>query len=283
MISKTALSGFFPEYVEITNVVESPSEILIKMETKTMSATCPDCGMESTNRNCGYTRAKMQDLPILGNKVFLQIYAQMFSCMNPACKVSTFTENLPGLAGSYRQWTMRCEALIMAIAVNTSCEAASRICKEMNIGICGDTIIRMLLRNVREMPFYGEAIGVDDFALKKGQNYGTMICDLESHRPLALLPGRDGQSLKEWLARNKQVKLVTRDRAGSYAAAINEVLPNAVQVADRFHLYQNLLLAVKEALNGIIPDRIWIADESAVPSADTVKKTNSEGNQGTGK
>lgn len=276
MISKIALSDFFPEYVEITNVIESPSEILVQMETKTMSAVCPVCGTESTKRNCGYTRARMQDLPILGNKVSLQVYAQMFSCVNPSCEVSTFTEELPGLSGSYRQWTMRCEALIMAIAVNTSCEAASMICKAMNIDICGDTIIRMLLRNVHETPFYGEEIGIDDFALRKGQNYGTMICDLDSHRPIALLPGRDGEALREWLKRNKQVKLVTRDRAGDYAAAINEVLPHAVQVADRFHLYQNLLMAVKDAINGMLPEKIWISDESTKVENETepVKKTN---------
>lgn len=118
MISKTALSNFYPEYIEITNVVESQAEILIQIETKTISATCPVCGMESTKRNCGYSRTRMQDLPILGNKVSLQVYAQMFSCINPSCEVSTFTEELPELAGNYRQWTTRCEALIMAIAVN---------------------------------------------------------------------------------------------------------------------------------------------------------------------
>lgn len=281
MIDKTALSGFFPEYIEITNVIESPSEILIQMETKTVSATCPACGMESNKRNCGYSRKRMQDLPILGNKVFLQVYAQMFSCINPACEVSTFTEELLGLAGSYRQWTMRCEALIMAIAANTSCEAASRICKEMNVDISGDTIIRLLLRHVRETPFYGEAIGIDDFALKKGRIYGTMICDLESHRPITLLPDRDGAALKEWLAKNKQVKLVTRDRAGNYAAAIREALPNAIQVADRFHLYQNLLEAVRDAINGMLPEKIWITDESTEASGEPVKKTNAPGTKST--
>ena len=81
----------------------------------------------------------------------------------------------------------------------------------------------------------------------------------------------------------KQVKLVTRDRAGSYAAAISEMLPTAIQVADRFHLYQNLLIAVKEALNGIVPERIWIADESAEAGIDTVKKTNGKRTQGSSK
>lgn len=281
MLDRTALNGFFPEYVEITNVVETPTGILMQIETKTTSATCPVCGMESTKRNCGYSRKRMQDLPIFGNKVFLRVYAQMFSCINPACEVSTFTEELPGLAGSYRQWTMRCEALIMAIAVNTNCEAASRICKEMGIDISGDTIIRLLLRHVRETPFYGEAIGIDDFAIKKGRSYGTMICDLESRRPITLLPDRDGVALKAWLAKNKQVKLVTRDRAGNYAAAIREVLPNAIQVADRFHLYKNLLEAVRDAIYGMLPEKIWIVDESTEVCSEPVKKTNSSGAKST--
>jgi predicted transcriptional regulator len=75
------------------------------------------------------------------------------------------------------------------------------------------------------------------------------------------LLGRDGNELKQWLKKNKQVKIVSRDRAGSYAAAISEILPDAIQVADRFHIYHNLLIAVKEAINGILPDKVLITDE----------------------
>jgi hypothetical protein len=96
-----------------------------------------------------------------------------------------------------------------------------------------------------------------------------------------LLPDRDGAALKEWLAKNKQVKLVTRDRAGNYAAAIREALPNAIQVADRFHLYQNLLEAVRDAINGMFPEKIWITDESTEASGEPVKKTNAPGTKST--
>lgn len=99
----------------------------------------------------------------------------------------------------------------------------------------------------------GETIGVDDFAFKKRNTYGTIIVDEKTHKPIAILQGRDGNVLKEWLSRNKHVKTVTRDRASAYSSAIQEILPDAMQVADRFHLHQNLLAAVKDAVNSVIP------------------------------
>lgn len=244
MESKIELRGFYPKYMEITEVEKTDGELHIEMESVTAKARCPVCGIESSKRHSGYTRKKIQDLPILGNGVNLQVKAQMYFCINTACDVVTFTEDLPGIAGNRGQWTERCEALILAIAANTNCESAARICKEMKIGISGDTVIRMMLRKVKVKKYFGEAIGVDDFAIRKGQNYGTMICDMETHQPIALLPGRDGEALKQWLKRNKQVKLVSRDRAGSYAAAISEVLPDAIQVADRFHIYIRTFLSL---------------------------------------
>ena len=82
----------------------------------------------------------------------------------------------------------------------------------------------------------GEVIGVDDWAYKRRNNYGTIVCDSQTHKPIALLDGRDGTKLKKWLEQNKHVKTVTRDRASGYAKAIKDALPDAIQVADRFHL-----------------------------------------------
>jgi transposase len=274
--SEIDLRGFYPEYMEIVEVEQTNGELYVDMESVTTMARCPVCGMESSKRHSGYTRKSIRDLPILGNGVKLLVNAQMYFCINPKCYVVTFTEDLPGITGNRGQWTERCETLIIAIAANTNCESAARICREMKINISGDTVIRMMLRKVREKKYFGEAIGVDDFAIKKGQNYGTMICDMETHQPIALLPGRDGNELKQWLKKNKQVKIVSRDRAGSYAAAISEILPDAIQVADRFHIYHNLLIAVKEAINGILPDKVLITDEPT--NIETEKKTKFESN-----
>ena len=165
--------------------------------------------------------------------------------------------------------TNRCEELVKTLAVETSCEGASRICEKIGITVSGDTIIGMLKKeaekiNVDEMPGKITSIGVDDFAYRKGRTYCTVVCDGESHRPIEVLEGRDGESLKEWLTvkkRHMDVKSVTRDRASAYAKVISDILPEAMQVADRFHLHQNLLDAVKEALKTVIPNEIPVPND----------------------
>lgn len=130
----------------------------------------------------------------------------------------------------------------------------------MNLHISGDSVIRFLTERyeTQPTPVCGETIGVDDFAFKKRSRYGTVIVDEATHKPVAVLNGRDNNTLKDWLRQNRQVKRVTRDRAGAYASAIGEILPDAMQIADRFHLHQNLLEAVQNALKSAVPADIKI-------------------------
>jgi len=141
------------------------------------------------------------------------------------------------------------------LAVETSCEGCARICKAMGIKVSGDTVIRLLTKRFesQDEPICGAVIGVDDFALKKRLRYGTIIVDEATRKPITLLEDRDGKGLKDWLENNKHIKAVTRDRASAYAAAINEVLPDAMQIADRFHLHQNLLEAIQKTLKSVMP------------------------------
>ena len=83
-------------------------------------------------------------------------------------------------------------------------------------------------------------VGVDDFCFRKGQTYGTIVVDLERSRPVALLKDRSAETLAEWLKSYPDIKIVSRDRALAYAKGIRQGAPNAIQVADRFHLLQNL-------------------------------------------
>lgn len=83
-------------------------------------------------------------------------------------------------------------------------------------------------------------LGVDDWAYRKGVSYGTILIDMETSRPIDILPSRDGSDLKKWLAKYPDVRIFTRDRSSSYSSAIKEVCPDAIQVADRFHLLMNL-------------------------------------------
>lgn len=124
-----------------------------------------------------------------------------------------------------------------------------------------------------EHDFTGDKIGIDDFAYKKRHTYGTIIVDEETHNPITLLDGRDGDALRKWLKNNKHIKVITRDRASAYAKVIAEELPDAMQVADRFHLHQNLLEAIKKALNHELPATIKIPhNDEPEESRETDKK-----------
>ena len=103
-----------------------------------------------------------------------------------------------------------------------------------------------------------EEIGLDDVSIRKGMKYATVIYDMKDHHMLALLDGRDGKTLKEWLRNHKKIKKIARDRATAYANAINEVLPETIQIADRFHLFQNLVERFKEIFKCEVPENIYI-------------------------
>ena len=267
---KLDLEQFYPmEALEITEVIHDKNKITIRLKSHTTRCECPKCHASSDHYHGTYVR-KAQDLPILGKNVHLEITSHEYQCDNAECEVTTMAETFNGFLNGYSRLTGRCEDFICSLALETSCEGCSRICKELGIQISGDTVIRLLIKrfDAQEEPECSETIGVDDFAFKKRHNYGTIIVDEKNHLPVAVLDGRDGKSLREWLKQNKHVKTVTRDRASAYAKAISEELPDAMQIADRFHLHQNLLEAIKKALNKEIPATIKIPhDDEGIPEA----------------
>lgn len=276
------LQQFYPKELTLKQVITDEKEITLRMFAETKrECSCPKCKTVSTHIHGTYNR-KVQDLPILGRTTWLHVSAYEYQCDNPECSITTFVENIGGFLDYYSRMTDRCEDLVCSLALETSCEGCARICKNMSIKISGDTVIRLLLKRyeAQEKPECGSAIGIDDFAFKKRNKYGTIIVDAQTHEPVEILEGRDGNTLREWLKNNKHVKIVTRDRASAYATAIQEILPDAMQVADRFHLHQNLLEAVKEIINGTIPADVKIpiqeenirTGDNAAAEADAGKK-----------
>lgn len=251
-VNDISLATFYPENLEIKEIIEK--EIQIIMKSKTKRCCCPKCKVETNHRHATHHR-KVQDLPILGKCVMLDINLFEFDCCNPDCGITSFTETFDNFLNTYSYMTERLANLVSTIALETSCESCARILKSMSIKISGDTVIRTLIKRYEKQPMFecGAAIGIDDFSYKKRHTYGTIIVDEETHKPVAVLDGRDGTSLKEWLKQNKQVHTVTRDRASAYAKAVEEILPDCMQIADRFHLYQNLMEAVHKILNREIP------------------------------
>ena len=94
-----------------------------------------------------------------------------------------------------------------------------------------------------------KALGVDDFAFRKGHNYGTILVDLKTHQPIALLADRKAETLIEWLRAHPGIEVLSRDRSKTYKSAMDKAAPDAMQVADRFHLVKNLSDYLEQALS----------------------------------
>lgn len=258
--STLCLDGFYPEKdLKITDIYQHEDKILIKMKSISKNCRCPKCNYLTDKYHGTYNR-KVQDLPILGKSVCLEIRSHEYECINEECEVTSLAENFDGFLNTYSRMTERCADFICTLALETSCEGCARICKTLGIKTSGDTVIRMLLKRYEALqaPKVSDVIGIDDFAYKKRHTYGTIIVNENTHEPITLLDGRNGDTLREWLQNNKHIKVVTRDRASAYAKVIAEELPDAMQVADRFHLHQNLLEVVKKALNYELPATISI-------------------------
>jgi hypothetical protein len=121
--------------------------------------------------------------------------------------------------------------------------------------VSNDTLLQVVRRKGRPAPPAPNIIGIDDWAWKRNQRYGTIICDLERRRPIKLLPNREPATAQEWLAVQLQIVIVARDRGGGFALAASKALPGALQVADRWHLMENVsaafLVALRKSMSGI--------------------------------
>jgi transposase len=227
----------------------TPTRIELSLRGANTAAACPRCGAESKHVHSRYLR-KIADLPWAGVPMILRFMARRFFCDNSDCGQSIFAEQLPALAAPRGRQTRRLNATLVDAGMECGGEPGQRLCSKMGIVISGDTILRRL----RAMPpagdHVGNVIGVDDFAFRRGQRYGTIVVDHESGGVIDLLPDRTSTSLETWLtARTTTPVVVTRDRSGVYAKAITMAAPGAVQVADRWHLLANCREALVRLLD----------------------------------
>ena len=114
---------------------------------------------------------------------------------------------------------------------------------------------------------------VDDFAFRKRYTYGTVMVDLETHRIVDIIDSRETKQVEEWLKTYPNLKVISRDGAQTYASAIRNAHPNAVQVSDRFHLIKNLSDAVERHLHRLFPSRLVIPASKVDPEMEALYDT----------
>lgn len=229
---------------------------------------CPGCGSRSRRRH-GWRRRRLQDFPAQGQAVTIDLRVCRWRCMSRGCRSSTFSDQAPTVADPRARRTSRIAQIVEYIGHAAGGRPAERLMHRLSIPVSDDTILRVLKRKTPTKSLDLRAVGIDDWSWRKSTRYGTIMVDLERRCVVDVLEDRSVESCTEWLRNHPSIEIVSRDRCGLYSRAARDGAPQALQVADRFHLIQNLRTAIEEQVNmsGRMTGRAILSDAENASAA----------------
>jgi transposase len=249
MPSNFRISSLVPCGLIVESVIHCEDTIKVTARSQASAAACPSCGKISQRVHSQYVR-QAADLPCTGRSVSLSLVARRFFCDAETCQRRIFAERFDEAILSARaRRTTRLDCVVHHLGLALGGRPAASFARRLMLPVSNDTLLRV----VRRRAGAGRTetltvVGVDDWAFRRNHRYGTIICDLERRRIVALLPDREAATVEAWLAGHPEIKVLSRDRGGGYGEAAVKALPDAIHVADRWHLMENASAAFLDAV-----------------------------------